>query len=112
HTALGMHALQHRGQEAAGMVTFDGQQFYSHRGLGHVSENFNSDTVMERLKGHAAVGHTRYSTTGETILRNVQPLFAEYEFGGFAIGHNGNLTNALTLRRELQRQRCLFQSTS
>ncbi len=112
HTALGMHALQHRGQEAAGMVSFDGQQFYSHRGLGHVSENFNSDAVMERLQGHAAVGHTRYSTTGETILRNVQPLFAEYEFGGFAVGHNGNLTNALTLRKELQHRGCLFQSTS
>ena len=112
HTALGLHALQHRGQEAAGMVTFDGQQFYSHRGLGHVSENFGTDAVMDRLKGSAAVGHTRYSTTGETILRNVQPLFAEYEFGGFAVGHNGNLTNALSLRKELQRRGCLFQSTS
>lgn len=112
HTALGLHALQHRGQEAAGMVTFDGQQFYSHRGLGHVSDNFKSDKVMDRLKGNAAVGHNRYSTTGDTILRNVQPLFAEYAFGGFAVGHNGNLTNALTLRKKLQRRGCLFQSTS
>ncbi|MDX2222670.1 MAG: amidophosphoribosyltransferase [Rhodospirillaceae bacterium] len=112
HTALGLHALQHRGQEAAGMVTCDGRQFHSHRGLGHVSENFNDEMVMSRLKGDMAVGHTRYSTTGETILRNVQPLFAEYEFGGFAVGHNGNLTNALTLRRELQKRGCLFQSTS
>src|SRR4051812_21219719 len=101
HTALGLHALQHRGQEAAGIVSFDGKHFHSHRGMGHVSENFDTETV-DRLKGHMAVGHTRYATTGATILRNVQPLFAEYEFGGFAVGHNGNLTNALTLRRELQ----------
>ena len=112
HAVLGLHALQHRGQEAAGIVTFDGEHYYSHRGLGHVSENFKSDDVMDRLKGSAAVGHTRYSTTGDTILRNVQPLFAEYEFGGFAVGHNGNLTNARTLRRELQHRGCLFQSTS
>jgi len=111
HTALGLHALQHRGQEAAGIVSYDGTQFHSHRGMGHVSENFDSDTV-ERLKGHMAVGHTRYATTGDVILRNVQPLFAEYEFGGFAVAHNGNLTNALTLRRELQKRGCLFQSTS
>jgi len=111
HTALGLHALQHRGQEAAGIVSFDGQQFHSHRGLGHVSENFDPERV-ERLKGNMALGHTRYSTTGDTILRNVQPLFAEYEFGGFAVAHNGNLTNAMTLRRELQKRGCLFQSTS
>src|SRR5438105_5384292 len=110
-TALGLHALQHRGQEAAGIVSYDGLQFHSHRGLGHVSENFTSDTV-DRLKGSMAVGHTRYSTSGDTILRNVQPLFAEFEFGGFAVAHNGNLTNALTLRRELQRRGCIFQSTS
>ena len=112
HTALGLHALQHRGQEAAGIVSFDGRQFHSHRGMGHVSENFGSDAVMERLKGDMAVGHTRYATTGETILRNVQPLFAELDTGGFAIAHNGNLTNALTLRQELKRRGCLFQSTS
>jgi len=112
HTALGLHALQHRGQEAAGIVSYDGRQFHSHRGMGHVSENFGSEAVMDRLKGDRAVGHTRYATTGETILRNVQPLFAEFEFGGFAVGHNGNLTNALTLRRELQKRGCLFQSTS
>ena len=111
HTALGLHALQHRGQEASGIVSFDGAQFHSHRGLGHVSENFKSE-VVERLKGSMAVGHTRYSTTGGTILRNVQPFFHEFEFGGFAIGHNGNLTNAMTLRRELQKRGCLFQSTS
>jgi len=112
HTALGLHALQHRGQEAAGIVSYDGRHFNSHRGMGHVSENFNNEAVMARLTGDMAVGHTRYATTGGTILRNVQPLFAEFDFGGFAIAHNGNLTNALTIRRELQRRGCLFQSTS
>ena len=112
HTALGLHALQHRGQEAAGIVTYDGRQFQSHRGMGHVSENFNSEAVMDQLKGDMAIGHTRYATTGATILRNVQPLFAELEIGGFAIAHNGNLTNALTLRQELKKRGCLFQSTS
>ncbi len=112
HTALGLHALQHRGQEAAGIVSYDGRQFNSHRGMGHVSENFNNEAVMDRLTGDMAVGHTRYATTGATILRNVQPLFAEFDFGGFAIGHNGNLTNALTIRKELQKRGCLFQSTS
>jgi amidophosphoribosyltransferase len=112
HTALGLHALQHRGQEAAGIVSYDGRQFNSHRGMGHVSENFNDEDVMERLAGDMAVGHTRYATTGGTILRNVQPLFAEFDFGGFAIAHNGNLTNALTIRKELQKRGCLFQSTS
>ena len=112
HTALGLHALQHRGQEAAGLVSFDQKHFHSHRGLGHVSDNFKSERVMSRLKGNMALGHNRYSTTGETILRNVQPLFADLEFGGFALGHNGNLTNALTVRQELVRRGCIFQSTS
>lgn len=111
-TALGLHALQHRGQEAAGIVTFDGVQFYSHRAAGHVGDIFSSPSVMERLRGHVAVGHNRYSTTGETAMRNVQPLFADYESGGFALAHNGNLTNATILRRELVRRGCLFQSTT
>ncbi|HXP96592.1 MAG TPA: amidophosphoribosyltransferase [Telmatospirillum sp.] len=112
HTALGLHALQHRGQEAAGIVAFDGEHFHSHRGLGHVADNFSSEAVMKTLHGHMAVGHVRYSTTGETMLRNVQPLFADFEFGGLAIGHNGNLTNALTIRKQLVRRGCLFQSTT
>ena len=112
HTVLGLHALQHRGQEAAGIVAFDGQQFNAHRDLGHVADNFASESIIGRLKGHAAIGHVRYSTTGETALRNVQPLFADLEFGGFAIGHNGNLTNAYTLRRELVKRGSLFQSTT
>jgi amidophosphoribosyltransferase len=112
HTALGLHALQHRGQEAAGIVSFDGQQFNAHRGLGHVGENFSSEAVMRKLNGHSAIGHVRYATTGDTILRNVQPLFAELDSGGFAIAHNGNLTNGYKLRRELVRRGSLFQSTT
>jgi len=111
-TALGLHALQHRGQESAGMVTFDGEKFHSHRGLGSVGENFSDQKVIDRLPGRIAIGHNRYATTGETILRNVQPLYADFEFGGFAVAHNGNLTNAHVLRRALVRRGCLFQSTT
>ncbi|MEA2782591.1 MAG: amidophosphoribosyltransferase [Rhodospirillaceae bacterium] len=111
-TVLGLHALQHRGQEAAGIVAFDGRQFSAHRALGQVADNFSSESVVARLKGRSAVGHVRYATTGDTILRNVQPLFAELEFGGFAIGHNGNLTNASSLHRDLVRRGSLFQSTT
>ncbi|MCC6777870.1 MAG: amidophosphoribosyltransferase [Hyphomicrobiales bacterium] len=111
-TALGLHALQHRGQEAAGIVSFDGKRFHSERRLGLVGDNFSRKDVIERLPGNAATGHVRYSTTGETILRNVQPLFAELEGGGFAVGHNGNLTNGLTLRRQLVREGAIMQSTS
>jgi len=112
HTALGLHALQHRGQEAAGIVSFDGKHFYSHRALGLVGDNFSSAEIISRLKGHIAVGHNRYSTTGDTLLRNVQPLFGDFSFGGLAIAHNGNLTNAMTLRKQLIDIGCLFQSTS
>ena len=111
-TALGLHALQHRGQEAAGIVSFDGKRFHSERRMGLVGDNFSRREVIDRLPGTTAVGHVRYSTTGETILRNVQPLFAELEGGGFAIGHNGNLTNAYALRTELVKKGCLFQSTT
>ncbi len=111
-TALGLHALQHRGQEAAGIVAFDGKRYHSERRLGLVGDAFSKADVIERLPGTAAIGHVRYSTTGETILRNVQPLFAELESGGFAIAHNGNLTNGLTLRRDLIRKGAIMQSTS
>src|SRR5262244_3765665 len=111
-TALGLHALQHRGQEAAGIVSFDGKRFHSERRLGLVGDNFSRREVIERLPGLSAMGHVRYSTTGETILRNVQPLFSELDGGGFAIGHNGNLTNGLTLRRQLVRDGAIMQSTS
>jgi amidophosphoribosyltransferase len=111
-TALGLHALQHRGQEAAGIVSFDGKRFHSERRMGLVGDNFSRREVIERLPGIAAVGHVRYSTTGETILRNVQPLFAELNAGGFAVGHNGNLTNGITLRRQLVREGAMMQSTT
>lgn len=111
-TALGLHALQHRGQEAAGVVSFDGEQFHTHRALGLVGDNFNSREIIEKLPGGCAIGHVRYSTTGGTLLRNVQPLFAELKFGGLSIAHNGNLTNAHTMRRQLVERGCIFQSTS
>ena len=110
--ALGLHALQHRGQEAAGIVAHDGAQFHAHRGIGLVGDIFADQAVIGRLKGNIAIGHTRYSTTGEPLLRNVQPLFAELEIGGLAIAHNGNLTNAMSVRHELVCNGCIFQSTS
>ncbi len=109
---LGLHALQHRGQEATGIVAFDGVTFHAHRALGQVAEVFANPEVMARLKGYAAIGHNRYATTGDATLRNVQPLFADFSFGGFAIGHNGNLTNAYTLRDQLVKRGALFQSTT
>ena len=111
-TALGLHALQHRGQEAAGMVTFDGERFHAERRMGLVGDHFSSEKIIDRLKGRSSLGHVRYSTTGETILRNVQPLFAELSAGGLAVAHNGNITNGLTLRRELISQGAICQSTS
>jgi amidophosphoribosyltransferase len=111
-TALGLHALQHRGQEAAGIVTFDGEQFHIERHIGLVGDNFTKPQVMERLKGDRAIGHNRYSTSGGAAIRNVQPLFAEFAAGGFAVAHNGNITNADALQRRLQRRGSIFQSTS
>ncbi|APF37266.1 amidophosphoribosyltransferase [Chelatococcus daeguensis] len=111
-TALGLHALQHRGQEAVGIVSYDGAKFHAEKGLGLVGDNFSDAAVIARLPGAAAIGHVRYATTGETALRNVQPLFAELHGGGFAVAHNGNLTNALTLRRQLVQEGAICQSTS
>ncbi len=111
-TALGLHALQHRGQEAAGIVSFDGRRFHSERQLGLVGDHFTNPATLARVPGSMAMGHVRYSTTGETILRNVQPLFAELEVGGIAIAHNGNFTNGLTLRRRLIADGAICQSTS
>ena len=110
--ALGLHALQHRGQEAAGITSWDGHQFHTHRAMGHVAGNFDRDEVIRALPGTVAVGHVRYSTTGETALRNVQPLYAELASGGFAIAHNGNISNAMRVRRDLVRRGSIFQSTS
>jgi amidophosphoribosyltransferase len=111
-TALGLHALQHRGQEAAGIVSYNQGRFHAERRMGLVGDHFSSAKVIDRLKGQAALGHVRYSTTGETILRNVQPLFAELATGGLAVAHNGNLTNGLTLRKELIAHGAICQSTS
>jgi amidophosphoribosyltransferase len=111
-TALGLHALQHRGQEAAGIVTFDGKHFNSERRLGLVGDHFSNASTIERLKGPIAIGHVRYSTSGGTLLRNVQPLFADLAAGGFAVCHNGHISNARTLRKELVRNGAIFQSTS
>ena len=110
--ALGLHALQHRGQEAAGISTFDGVQFHTHRAMGHVAGNFDRDEIIRALPGEVAAGHVRYSTTGETALRNVQPLYADLASGGFAVAHNGNISNALRLKRDLVRSGSIFQSTS
>ncbi|NTJ63864.1 amidophosphoribosyltransferase [Agrobacterium rhizogenes] len=111
-TALGLHALQHRGQEAAGIVSFDGQRFHSERRMGLVGDHYTDPATLARLPGDRSIGHVRYSTTGETILRNVQPLFAELEVGGIAIAHNGNFTNGLTMRRQLIADGAICQSTS
>lgn len=112
HCTLGLHALQHRGQEAAGITAFDGEVFHTKRVLGHVADNFTSQEVIDSLPGDAAIGHTRYSTTGDTVLRNCQPLFAEFASGGFACAHNGNISNAGHLKNMLVKRGSIFQSTS
>ncbi|MEQ9689664.1 MAG: amidophosphoribosyltransferase [Bauldia litoralis] len=111
-TALGLHALQHRGQEAAGIVSFDGKAFHHERHFGVVGDNFTERAVIERLPGDRAIGHVRYSTRGGPMESNIQPLFAGFSGGGFAVAHNGNITNALSLQNELQRRGSIFQSTS
>src|SRR4028119_324992 len=110
--ALGLHALQDRGQEPAGTSSRDGSGFHSHRANGHVAGTFDKDEVIRSLPGRTAIGHVRYSTTGSSALRNVQPLFAELAEGGFSVAHNGNLSNAMKLRRTLNRRGSIFQSTS
>ena len=111
-TTLGLHALQHRGQEAAGIVSYDGSQFHVERHVGLIGDTFTKQSVIDRLAGSRAIGHTRYATTGGSGLRNVQPLFAELADGGIAIAHNGNITNALTVQRRLQKDGAIFSSTS
>jgi amidophosphoribosyltransferase len=110
--ALGLHALQHRGQEAAGISSYDDHDFHTHRAMGHVAGNFDREDVIGGLIGETAIGHVRYSTTGETSLRNVQPLYADLVSGGFAVAHNGNISNAISLRNDLVRRGSIFQSTS
>jgi amidophosphoribosyltransferase len=111
-TALGLHALQHRGQEAVGIVSLDGREFYTHRGIGHVAQVFSNNHIFEALPGDTASGHVRYSTTGGSGLRNIQPLHADLAAGGFTIAHNGNISNAMTLKHELVSKGSIFQSTS
>lgn len=111
-TALGLHALQHRGQEAAGIVSFDGKHFHTEKRMGLVGDHYTDPATLAKLPGSISIGHTRYSTTGEVALRNVQPLFAELEEGGIAIAHNGNFTNGLTLRRQIIATGGIAQSTS
>ena len=110
--ALGLHALQHRGQEACGIASFDGASYHTERHMGLVADSFSGADLDERLPGVAAIGHTRYSTAGGSFLRNVQPMFADLDTGGVAIAHNGNLTNFLTLRERLVSEGTVFQSTS
>jgi amidophosphoribosyltransferase len=111
-TAMGLHALQHRGQEACGIASFDGQRFHTERHMGQVGDAFGGGDLNERLPGRFAIGHTRYSTAGGSFVRNVQPMFADMEAGGVALAHNGNLTNFLTLREQLVGHGVIFQSTS
>tara|TARA_B100000965_G_C19560450_1_gene744238 strand:+ start:46 stop:1461 length:1416 start_codon:yes stop_codon:yes gene_type:complete len=112
HTALGLHSLQHRGQEGAGIVSFDGESFFSVRKQGLVGDNFTSTETLSQLPGKTAIGHVRYSTTGESKTENLQPLFANLALGGFACAHNGNLTNTISLKKQLVKTGSIFQTTS
>tara|TARA_Y100001970_G_scaffold292819_1_gene435978 strand:+ start:7301 stop:8782 length:1482 start_codon:yes stop_codon:yes gene_type:complete len=111
-TALGLHALQHRGQEGCGIVTFDGKNYYSEKRFGLVGDNFNKEKILKKLQGNYAIGHNRYSTTGENTLRNIQPFFADTNAGGIGVAHNGNLTNSITLRNKLVEEGAIFHTTS
>ena len=111
-TALGLHALQHRGQEGCGIVSYDGKKYHSEKRFGLVGDNFNDEKVIKKLPGKYAIGHNRYSTTGGTALRNVQPFFADTNAGGIGVAHNGNLTNAITLRNKLVQEGAIFYTTS
>ncbi|MDA9698456.1 amidophosphoribosyltransferase [Candidatus Pelagibacter sp.] len=111
-TALGLHALQHRGQEGCGIVTFDGKKYYSEKRFGLVGDNFNKEEILSKLKGNYAIGHNRYSTTGDNILRNLQPFFADTNAGGIGVAHNGNLTNSISIRNKLVNDGAIFYTTS
>ena len=110
--ALGLHALQHRGQEGCGIVSFDGKNYHSEKRQGLVGDHFTNNETIKKLPGKSAIGHNRYSTTGETSLRNIQPFFADLHVGGLSIAHNGNLTNALILREALVKDGAIFRTTS
>ena len=110
--ALGLHALQHRGQEGCGIVSFDGKNYHSEKRQGLVGDHFTDQETLRKLQGKFAIGHNRYSTTGETSLRNIQPFFADLHMGGLSLAHNGNLTNALLLREILVKDGAIFRTTS
>ena len=110
--ALGLHALQHRGQEGCGIVSFDGKNYHSEKRQGLVGDHFTDPETLKKLPGNFAIGHNRYSTTGETSLRNIQPFFADLHMGGLSVAHNGNLTNALQLRESLVKEGAIFRTTS
>ena len=110
--ALGLHALQHRGQEGCGIVSYDGKNYHSEKRQGLVGDHFTKGNVINKLPGNFAIGHNRYSTTGETSLRNIQPFFADLYGGGLSIAHNGNLTNAISLRDSLVKEGAIFRTTS
>ena len=111
-TALGLHALQHRGQEGCGIVTFNGEKYFSEKRFGLVGDNFNKEKILKKLQGNFAIGHNRYSTTGENTLRNIQPFFADTNAGGIGVAHNGNLTNSISLRNKLVEDGAIFYTTS
>ena len=110
--ALGLHALQHRGQEGCGIVSYDGNNFYSEKRQGLVGDHFTDPNVIKKLPGKSAIGHNRYSTTGEVSIRNIQPFFADLYSGGMSLAHNGNLTNAIELRNNLVKDGAIFRTTS
>ena len=110
--ALGLHALQHRGQEACGINSFDGKNFYSIKRRGLVGDNFTDPKIIDQLKGNSAIGHNRYSTTGAPMIRNIQPFFADLHTGSLSIAHNGNLTNAISIREKMVKDGAIFQTTS
>lgn len=112
HCVLGLHALQHRGQEGAGIVSYDGSNFHQHVAFGKVGDNFSTEEVVSSLQGSSAIGHNRYSTSGKKEqLANIQPIFAELNFGGMALAHNGNLTNAQSLKKNLVNKGSIFRTT-
>ena len=111
-TALGLHALQHRGQEGCGIISYDGNSYHSERKFGLVGDNFTNKHSLDKLKGKIAIGHNRYSTTGGETIRNIQPFYADLHGGAISIAHNGNLTNALLLREQMVRDCLLYTSPS
>ncbi len=111
-TILGLHALQHRGQEACGIISSNGNHFQMKKAIGLVGDNFNKPAIIDQLAGYCAIGHNRYSTTGASDYKNIQPLYADFDFGGAAIAHNGNLVNGLQLRGDLVDNGRIFSSTT